>query len=119
MLLAAGSDEALRRYLDQLRPAQPTPRTETDPHRLAEAIATIRTAGFAQTIDQAAEGVTGTAAALRDAAGRIIGALIVAAPSSRLKDQRAELARLVMEVAATISRNLGYRSSGQTVLRAV
>jgi DNA-binding IclR family transcriptional regulator len=64
----------------------------------------------AQTIDQASEGVTGTAAVIRDAAGTVLGALIVAAPSLRLADRLAELARLVREEAAVISRSLGYRA---------
>jgi DNA-binding IclR family transcriptional regulator len=109
VLLASGSDETLHTYLAALKPVQLTPHTVTDPHRLAETIATARAAGFAQTIDQAAEGVTGTAAAIRDAGGAVVGALIVAAPSSRLQDQRAKLARLVVEEATAISRNLGYR----------
>ena len=55
--------------------------------------------------------MTGTAAVIRDAAGTVIGALIVAAPSLRLADRRAELKRLVIEEAATISRSLGYRAA--------
>jgi DNA-binding IclR family transcriptional regulator len=53
--------------------------------------------------------VTGTAAAIRDASGSVLGALIVAAPTSRLKNRGADLARLVQEEAAVISRSLGYR----------
>jgi DNA-binding IclR family transcriptional regulator len=111
-LLAAGPEEALQRYLRRLKPERRTDQTETDKRRLAEAIAAARETGVAQTIDQASEGVTGTAAALHDAAGAVIGALIVAAPSSRLQDRRAELARLVGEEAAAISRSLGHRRPG-------
>ena len=56
--------------------------------------------------------VTGTAAPVRDAAGTVIGVLIVAAPSLRLADRLAELKRLVKEEAATISRSLGFRAPG-------
>ena len=66
--------------------------------------------GVAQTVEQTSEGVTGTAAAIRDAAGTVIGALIVAAPSLRLTHRLAELRRLVREEAATVSRSLGHRS---------
>jgi len=72
-------------------------------------IAAVREGGVAQTVDQASDGVTGTASAIRDAAGTVIGALIVAAPSSRLQDRGAELARLVLEEATAISRSLGHR----------
>jgi DNA-binding IclR family transcriptional regulator len=109
VLLATGPEEVLRRYLSRLKPQALTAHTETNKRRLAEAIATVREKGVAQTVDQAADGVTGTAAAIHDAAGVAIGALIVAAPSSRLRHRIAELATLVLEEAAAISRSLGYR----------
>jgi DNA-binding IclR family transcriptional regulator len=111
VLLASLTDEELQRYLDGLKPQQLTFNTETDKRRLAEAIVAARQKGVAQTQDQATDGVTGTAAGIRDATGTVIGALIVAAPSSRLQHRGAELAVLVSEEAATISRSLGYRTS--------
>lgn len=109
MLLAADSDETRQRYLRRLKPVQRTARTETAKARLAEAITAAAEAGVAQTVDQASEGVTGTASLIREATGSVIGALIVAAPSSRLEDRREALARLVREEAAAISRSLGHR----------
>jgi len=111
-LLAADAEEELQSYLRRLKPEALTPQTETDKKRLAETIAAARESGVAQTVDQAADGVTGTASVIHDAAGVVLGALVVAAPSSRLTDRRAELARLVREEAAAISRNLGYRAPG-------
>jgi DNA-binding IclR family transcriptional regulator len=111
-LLAAGSDADLRRYLEALKPEAFTHETETGKRRLAELISEAHKAGVAQTIDQSSEGVTGTAAVIRDAAGTVLGALIVAAPSLRLADRLAELRRLVCEEAVTISRSLGYRAKG-------
>lgn len=110
-LLAAGSDTALQQYLKRLRPEPLSPHTETDKRRIAEAVAQARASGVAQTVDQMAEGVTGTAATIRDATGAVIGALIVAAPSSRLQDRLQELARLVREEADAVSRSLGYRAA--------
>lgn len=112
-LLAASSEEEVQRYLRRLKPERISERTEIDKRRLAEAIAAARETGVAQTVDQAADGVTGTASVIHDAAGTAIGALIVAAPSSRLEDQRAELARLVRDEAAAISRSLGFRTPGR------
>ncbi|SEQ96662.1 transcriptional regulator, IclR family [Solimonas aquatica] len=112
-LLAAQAPEAVQRYLKTLRPKALCPHTETDKRRLAEAIAEARRSGVAQTEDQTAEGATGTAAVLRDAGGAVLGALIVAAPGSRLRDRRGELAQLVREEAAVISRSLGYRAPRQ------
>lgn len=107
-LLAALPDAALTGYLDGLRPAKLTERTETGKRKLAEIIASVRETGIAQTVDQASDGVTGTAAVIRDASGSVAGALIVAAPSSRLHDRREELAGLVRAEAAAISRALGF-----------
>jgi DNA-binding IclR family transcriptional regulator len=108
-LLAARGPEYAADYLANLAPDKLAAATETDKARLAETIAAARAAGVAQTIDQAAEGVTGTAAVIRDAAGAVLGALIVAAPTSRLQDRLDTLAQLVRGEAAAISRSLGYR----------
>jgi DNA-binding IclR family transcriptional regulator len=109
-LLAAGSDARLRDYLERLKPERLTEHTETGKRRLAEVIAAARESGVAQTVDQMADGVTGTAAAIHGAAGNVLGALIVAAPSARLQDRLPVLARLVRESAEAISRSLGYRA---------
>jgi DNA-binding IclR family transcriptional regulator len=108
-LLATLAEKDLRHYFSRLKPQKLTSYTETNRERLAEAIAAASKTGVAQTMDQASVGVTGTASVIRDAAGTVIGALIVAAPSSRLQDRGAELARLVLEEASAISRSLGYR----------
>jgi DNA-binding IclR family transcriptional regulator len=109
MLLAGLPEEELKAYLASLKPEPLTKSTEINKTALAEAIAAARASGAAQTVDQAADGVTGTASLVRDAAGTVLGALIVAAPSSRSQDRRDELARLVKDEAAAISRSLGWR----------
>jgi len=108
-LLAALPDAELRQYLRALKPQRLTPETETDKRRLAELIDEARRNGYAQTIDQAGEGVFGTASLIHDAAGTVLGALIVAAPSARSEGRREELARLVREEAVAVSATLGYR----------
>ena len=110
-LLAAGPEEDLQRYLATFTPERFTEQTETAKTKLAALIAEARDKGVAQTIDQAADGVTGTASVIRDAAGAVVGALIVAAPSSRSEHRLAELAAMVREEAAAISRSLGFRSA--------
>ncbi len=111
MLLAMQDEDAVARYLDRLQPERLTERTETGKRQIAAAVADARRTGVAQTIDQAADGVTGTAAPIRDAGGETLGALVVAAPSSRSHSRRDELARMVREEAEAISRNLGYRAT--------
>jgi IclR family acetate operon transcriptional repressor len=46
---------------------------------------------------------------IRDASARVVGALVVAAPSARSHGRLDELARFVIGEAATISRSLGFR----------
>jgi len=111
-LLAAGDPRDVEAYLDRIRPEAFTGRTLTGKDELASAIGEARAAGYAQTVDQAAEGVTGTAAVIRDAGGTVVGALVLAAPSSRSQDRLVELARMVVEAAASISGSLGYRVPG-------
>lgn len=109
ILLATAPAEETRRYIDGLKPERQTDNTEITKRRLSEALDKARAEGVAQTIDEMAEGVTGTAAAIRDADANVIGALIVAAPSSRSQDRLAELLQLVREEATAISRTLGHR----------
>lgn len=111
MLLAAGPEDAALRYLDRLKPQRFTEQTETGKRELSAAVAAARASGVAQTVDQAADGVTGTAAPIRDASGAVLGALVVAAPSSRSHSRRDELAGLVKDEAAAVSRNLGFRAA--------
>ncbi|MEY4722197.1 MAG: hypothetical protein RIQ46_1922 [Pseudomonadota bacterium] len=109
VLLAAAPAEQAQAYLRQLRPEQLAAATVTDRAALAAAIADARTQGVAQTVDQAADGVTGTAAVIRDASGAVPAALVVAAPTSRWQDRRGELRAMVREEAEVISRGLGWR----------
>lgn len=111
VLLSARSEDAVASYLAGLRPEKLAPATAVDKADLAAAIAQVKAQGFAQTVDQAADGVTGTAALLRDAGGGVAGALVVAAPSARSQHRHDELARLVVGEAAAISRGLGHRAA--------
>ncbi len=112
MLLATAPQDEATAYIEQLRPAQMIGRTTTTPARLTAIVAAARSNDLAQTIDEMADGVTGTAAPIRDASGGVIGALIIAAPSSRSQDRLLELATLVREEANAISRTLGHRAAG-------
>ncbi len=118
VLLAAMSEADLASYFDRLAPTQLTARTEVSKERLAEVVAYARNQGVAQTVDQAADGVAGTAAAIRDAAGTAIGAVIVAAPSSRFNDRASQLLQMVRDEATLISRSLGHRAPAPSSPRA-
>ncbi len=116
VLLAAGSESEVRAYLKQLKPKALTASTEIEKRKLAQIIVAARASGVAQTVDQAADGAAGTAAVIRDASGAVLGALIVAAPSSRLQRRGDNLAQLVLDAARSISANLGYRAAGRRIL---
>jgi DNA-binding IclR family transcriptional regulator len=109
-LLATLPEKELRRYFERLKPRKLTAHTETNKKMLAEEIETTRKTGVGQTVEQASDGVTGTAAVIRDGAGTVIGALVIAAPSSRLRDRRGGLVEMVVKEAANISHSLGYRA---------
>ncbi|GGC06303.1 transcriptional regulator [Novosphingobium endophyticum] len=108
-LLATCSREAVASYLRRVTPERLTGTTVVDPAVLADIIDEVRALGVAQTVDQAAEGVTGTASIIRDSAGGVVGALVLAAPSARAQGRLDELARRVRDEAAAISRSLGFR----------
>ncbi|HEX7855643.1 MAG TPA: IclR family transcriptional regulator [Sphingobium sp.] len=114
ILLATRPEEETRRYIERLRPERLTDQTEVAKRKLVDALETARTEGVAQTIDEMAEGVTGTASVIRNADGSVIGALIVAAPSSRSQDRLAELTQIVRAEAAAISRTLGHRTAKES-----
>ena len=113
-LLATWPEEALQAYLRGIQPERFAERTDTDPAVIARAVAEARASGVAQTVDQAGDGVTGSASVIRDASGAVIGVLVVAAPSSRSQDRLAELAAMVRDEAEAISRSLGYRAGEKT-----
>lgn len=108
-LLATCSRQAVDSYLKRVTLERLTGSTVVDPVALAGIVDQTRETGFTQTVDQAAEGVTGTASVIRDSAGNVVGALVLAAPTSRARSRLEELARLVVDEAAAISRSLGFR----------
>ena len=108
-LLSTCSPDAVKAYLNRVVTQRFAPTTETDSAALARIIERAREAGYAQTVDQAGEGVTGTASVIREAGGGVVGAIVVAAPTGRAKDRLDELARLAVGEAAAISRSLGFR----------
>lgn len=109
VLLAGMEDEAVDAYLAALTPQAHTGATVTDIVAIRAAIAGARKTGVAQTMDQAANGATGTAAAIRNAGGHVLGALVLAAPTARAQDRLALLRDQVATAASAISRSLGYR----------
>jgi DNA-binding IclR family transcriptional regulator len=89
-----------------------TPRTIVDPEALARELARVRQRGFAVTSEELEPGFVAVGAAVRDAAGRVVAAISVGGPKSRLNaDAVASIGRRLPAAAARISDRLGYRPS--------
>jgi DNA-binding IclR family transcriptional regulator len=61
--------------------------------------------------DEFEHGVVGCSAAVRDLRGRVVAALNVSAPSSRLDRRLDEAGRLTLAAAADVSRALRYEAT--------
>ena len=88
--------------------ARITPRTVTDPGKLAAQLEQARHAGVARTHEELEMGLDAIAAPVFGPDGEMVAALDVSGPSHRLA-KRSDLDRLTVEAAAELSRKLGYR----------
>ena len=84
-----------------------TEHTETDSARLDEVLATVRSRGYATTVDELEVGLTGIAAPVRDRAGRVVAALGVSGPTTRLEERIAPTGRLLIAQSLKLSTLLG------------
>ena len=110
-VLLAFQDEAWRgEYLQSTDLRAMTPRSVTDRKQLTRIIEQVRETGVAVTIGEVTPEVAGFSAPIFEPGGRVNAALIIAAPIERGRAAAADLQRLVMELAANISRALGYRA---------
>ena len=97
-------DDDLTRRLVSAGLRRFTPHTITDEASLRARLAEVRATGYAWAIEEFAEGLSSVAAAVRSADGRVVAALHVYGPSSRLPGaaDADELGRLVAATAARI-----------------
>lgn len=92
-----------------LRPV--TPDTMTDREMLMRTLDQVRKQGFAYSIGENVVGASSVAAPVFDAGGYPIAAITVSGPQIRLKKARlAQIAPLVRDAAAALSRDLGVSS---------
>jgi DNA-binding IclR family transcriptional regulator len=86
-----------------------TPHTVKNLDHLLSDLLAIRKRGFSIDNEEIEIGLRCVGAPIQDHTGRMIGARSVAAPSARLTNQKIlSFGRLVAEVAADISKELGY-----------
>ena len=90
-----------------------TPHTITDVDDAADASSTeTRRRGYSVNRRESEVGVMSVAAPIRDARpARTVAAISVAGPAERLEPHEFAVAQVTMEVAAAVSRRLGYRGS--------
>ncbi len=106
VLLAYADDAVQAMALTDLRPF--TPRTIVDPAKLMAELERIRAEGIATTMSEFREGIASVAAPVIGAHGRVVAALGVSGPLSRLKPARMRLLRdMVRTTSARVSRLLG------------
>ncbi|MFC5799045.1 IclR family transcriptional regulator [Streptomyces formicae] len=102
---ASFTDESLQR----------APRTQRlrSVDALIDELHRIRATGYAKVEDELEEGLVGVSAPVRDFRGRLVAAVNIGAPSSRLQHQLDAAGRLTVRCAAQLSHALGYASASR------
>lgn len=106
-----------RALLDRIAPlAAPGPRTITEATALEREMTLSAARGYALSLEEAAAGVNGVAAAVLDRRARPLGAICLVGPAFRLDEARLHaLGREVMEAARRISGNAAQSAMTLTV----
>jgi len=108
VLLAALSPEELSIFLKKRPLKRFTPSTITSPERLKEALAQIRAQGYALDREEFNGGLMCVAAPIKDYSHKIIGAISISGPTSRIRQKNLEkLIPRVKNTAQKISQRLG------------
>ena len=109
-VLLAGLTDAERDALLPGRLPALTPKTITDPQALRRELARVRQRGYAVATEELEPGFVAVGAPVRSADGRVVAALGIGGPKTRLTPRRvAELARQLPPAAGRVSARLGHR----------
>lgn len=113
VLLAFGSEDCREAFDREHASAGLEARTEatvTDRDKLFDEIGTVAAQGFAVDVEECEPGLVCAAAPVHDAAGNVVAALSVSAPTTRvsLEDLHRRVVPAVQEAAEEVSRQLGY-----------
>ena len=113
VLLADLGEDEVRAITDAHGMASYTRTTTTDVDTLLAELTDIRDKGFAVDDEEYDEGLRCVGAPIRDHTGRVVAALGIGGPVTRVTPERVdELARLVIDAADGLSRRLGASQSG-------
>ncbi len=107
--LLAFQDEPVRQQLlARMRFEPHTPRTITDPERLAAQIEEIRARGYAIDDEEIEQGLRCVAAPIRDHSGGVVAAVSISGPTTRVSQADiTQLAQAVEDCSRSISHELG------------
>jgi IclR family acetate operon transcriptional repressor len=108
-LMAFLPDHELDAVLDSWELTRKTPHTITDIRKLRKVLAEIRRQGYAWNLHESEVGVLSAAAPVRNLAGRVVAAMSVAGPETRMEPAMPQMTRAVIEAATMASRRLGWR----------
>jgi IclR family acetate operon transcriptional repressor len=108
VLLAYQSKDYIAQYLKRTPLIPRTTRTITSKTRLAKELTEIRRNGWAGTVEESSEGVSGFASPIFDREGQVIAAISIGGPAKRVFDKRERCRTAVQEAAAEVSRMMGH-----------
>jgi IclR family KDG regulon transcriptional repressor len=107
-MLLAHAPEAIQTQVLAQRLQRYTPSTRTDPSWIAADLHRIRQRGFLITDSEVVAGTVSVCAAVRDSSGQVVAAILIGAPSLRMRPPRPRaLMPAVAEAARKLSHALG------------
>jgi IclR family acetate operon transcriptional repressor len=109
LYLAQFDDEQLRELLTERPLEQITPQTVVDVDALIAAVAEVRRNGWASQREEIHEGIAGFAAPVVDAAGKLLGALVVMGPTARVDEHADRIVAAMLAEAKALTVELGGR----------
>lgn len=117
LLLISLTDKEIDWMIAQTGLERFTERTITDPIKLKRELKLIRKRQYAVSHGERFSGVSSLATPVKDATGKVVAAFTISGPNIRFNRSRLpELVDLAQKSAANISRNLGFKSPGETSL---
>ncbi len=108
-VLAYRDPDLLRTYLATYPPAPLTSRTLSTPAAIEEELERVRSQGFAEELEEFAEGVCGIAAPIFDGSGGVYGSLSVSISAFHFPKARAAMQAAVIEAGAEATRSIAER----------
>ncbi|HZZ47133.1 MAG TPA: IclR family transcriptional regulator C-terminal domain-containing protein [Pseudonocardia sp.] len=118
-LLAWAGPERITRFLEEATLPALTSHTVTDPAQLRAELARVREQGWAIVDGELEEGLISVSAPVRDRSGAVVAALASSSAAGRRASQRLreETVPMLLEAAASISRELGHTARTNPAVR--